>query len=225
MSKSSILFCVLLFAGYANAQDLCTLASAILPSVVKCTGTGAKVTLSASASIPSGASLTPFPTLTYTTLTFAVAESPCKPANANVVITDSAKTFITSGTQTIALTNGKSNFPVVAYTFPVIGPVAMRLEVTLTGGIDDPSGLTFGVAVGFCVDANCNSDMVPTALKSLLSPLLPVTVIPSFTIANNLFTPAQLTTLCPPPPAPKSSSDSLHASLALAGVAVAAVFV
>jgi hypothetical protein len=222
MSKSSILFCVLLVAGYANAQDLCTIAAATLPSVVKCTGTGAKVTLSASAAVPSGATLLP-PAVTTTTLTFAVAENPCKAATASITITDSAKTFIPSGSQTIALTNGKNNFPVVSFAFPVLGTVAMRLEVTLQGGIDDAAGLTFAVAVGFCIDANCNSDIVPTALKSVFSGLLPVPVIPSFTIPNNLFKPADLLVLCPPPK--PSSSDSLHASLVLAGVAAAAVFV
>ena len=145
MSKFSIWFSVLLLAGYANAQDLCTIAAAQFPSAVQCTGTGSKVTLTVSAQVPYGVTYTLLlPTgLSYTTLTLAASESPCKPATATAVVADSKKMLITSGKQTIFLTNGVNVFPISDFTFPIIGAISIQLEVTLTGGIDSTAGLTF----------------------------------------------------------------------------------
>jgi hypothetical protein len=213
MPKPSILFCILVIAGYANAQDLCTIATALLPSGVTCTGTGAAATLSASVTIPAGLSTT-------TTMTVSVAQKPCNPASASLTITDSRSAWITAGSSTVAVTNGVNTFPVpgASLTITGYGTISLQLEITLNGGINNAAGLTFSAALGVCVGTTCNSRL------GILFSLFPLPIVPSFNIPNNLFTPAQLTTLCPPPPKP-SSSDSLHASLALAGVAVAAVFV
>jgi hypothetical protein len=207
MSKAAVLFCcVLLFAGYANAQDLCTLAKAVIPSGVTCTGTGAAATLTASVTVPTGA--------LPTELTFAMKQNPCNPATASFSITDSRKAFLTSGSVTLDVKNGQNNIdiPGASLAVPVVGTVKARVEIVLTGGINADAGLTFSAGLGVCLDAKCNKD-VATIFSAF-----PLPLVPSFTMKKDLFTADQLKTLCP------SSSSSLHASLALVILAISALF-
>jgi hypothetical protein len=227
MTKLSILICALLLVGCANAQDLCTLAASVLPAGITCTGKGAAATLAASLNIPSGLTYTgPLPTgIKYTSLAFSIAQTPCKPATAKATITDSAKFLITSGSESISITNGQNTFPIVPeFEFPTIGKVKISLVITLTGGIDDTAGLTFKAGISFCLGTTCDAALIPSALSAFF-PALPLSLVPSFTMGSALFTKEQLTTLCPPPPVTTKASDSsmLHASMALAGVAIAAV--
>jgi len=232
MTKFSILICALLLVGCANAQDLCTVAKAVIPSAFKCTGTGAKATLSVDLSFPYGVDYTSgVPTgIKSTTMTFAIAQSPCSPASASATISDSQKAFL-SAPQTVAIKDGLSTkiALVPKFAFPVIGDVSINLVVTLTGGIDNFAGLSFQAAVSICAGTLCDNDVYPSgtigsALKALM-PSLPLAIAPKMTIPTETFTKDQLNTLCPPPPVTTKASDSsmLHASLALAGVAIAAV--
>ena len=205
MSKSSILFCVLLLAGYVNAQDLCTLAKAVIPPGVTCTGTGAAATLSASVTVPTGV-------LSSTELTFAMKQNPCNPATASFSITDSTKAILANSV-TLDVKNGQNNIDIPGASIATaVGTVKARVEIVLTGGINADAGLTFSAGLGVCLDAKCNKDV------NKLFSAFPLPLVTSFTIKKELFTADQLKTLCP------SSSSSLHASLALVILAISALF-
>jgi hypothetical protein len=207
MLKAAVLLCcVFLMAGYANAQDLCTLAKAVIPSGVTCTGTGAAATLSASVNLPTGVG-------TSTKLTFSMKQNPCNPATAGFSITDDQKSYIKDGTVSLDVKNGVNNIdiPGASLTITGYGTVKARVEVTLEGGINNDKGLTFGAALGVCVDSKCNKDL------GILFTAFPLPLVSSFTIPKSLFTDDQLKTLC-------SSSSSLHASLAFVILAISALF-
>ncbi len=195
--------------AYANAQEvnLCTLAKAVIPPVVTCTGVGAAATLSASIDLPTGIA-------SSTTVTFAMKQNPCNPATASFSVTDFKKSYIKDGSVTLDVKNGINNIdiPGASLAIPGYGTVKARVEITLNGGIDNDQGLTFAAAVGVCVDSECNSDL------GVLFSAFPLPLVPKFTIAKSLFTADQLKTLCP------SSSSSLHASLALVILAISALF-
>jgi hypothetical protein len=205
MLKAAVLLSVFLFAGVANAQDLCTLAKTVIPPGVTCTGTGAAATLSASVTLPTVGSTTK--------LTFAMKQNPCNPATASFSITDEKSAYISGGTASLDIKNGVNaiDIPGASLSIPLVGTVKVRAEVTLDGGINNDKGLTFGAAVGVCVDSKCNKDA-----GSIFS-LFPLPLVPSFTIPKSLFTDDQLKVLC-------SSSSSLHASLAFVILAISALF-
>jgi hypothetical protein len=212
--KVSLLFFATLLAGYANAQNFCDIAKAVIPSGITCSGTGAEATLSSSIKIPISLTST-------TTLTLAFAQKPCSPASASVTVTDSAKAIISSGSASVAISSGTSSYavPGASLNIPTVGIIGLRLDVTVSGGINAANGLGFKVAVSVCVADKCNGDLSST-LAALVT--LPVPVL-DMNVPKATFTDAQLTTLCPPPK--PSSSESLQSSLLMAAAAVGAAMI
>ncbi len=227
MPKFPILICAFLLVGYANAQDLCTLAESIFPSVVTCTGSGAKAVLKASAKIPFGLTYTLLvPTgIKRTTISFSIAPNLCNPATATATVSDSAEVFLPLGTETLDLANGEHYYPIVEnFQFPVLGKITIDLVVKMVGGIDSNTGFSFSAHVSFCIEEACDADILPTLLTSVLGDILPLEVVPLFNIPKDTFTDSELDAFCPKPK--KVSGESvLYANMALVGVAVAAFFV
>ena len=213
MMKQSFLICAFLFVGYANAQNFCDLAKTMIPSGIKCTGTGAAGTLSASIDVPISTTKT-------TKLGIEFAQSPCNPASARVSFTDSEGKIFSYSPQSIKIESGTNAFMVAgaSISIPGIGDIGLRLDVALSGGINDAAGLNFKVGMSVCLDKKCNKDL-STVLDTLVGGLpLPIFELK---VPKSTFTDAQLATLCPP----TSSSEKIQVSLVLATAAAVVAMV
>jgi hypothetical protein len=210
--KFSFLICAFLFVGCTNAQNFCDLAKTMVPAAISCTGTGAAVTLTASIDVP--VSLT-----TTSKLSIAFVQDPCTPASARVDFTDSAGKIFDYSPPSIKIASGTNSFPVAgaSISVPTVGDIGLRLDVTLSGGINDAAGLNFKVGLSVCVDEKCNKD-----LSSTLDKLVGGLPFPIFEIKvpKSTFTDAQLATLCPPK---ASSSEKMQLSWILATAAAGVV--
>ncbi len=206
--KFSFLICAFLFVGYANAQNFCDIAKTLIPSGITCAGTGAAGTLSASIKIPVSLTAT-------TNLGIEIAQNPCNPASARVSFTDSAGKIFSYSPPSISIQSGTNAFPVpgASISIPGLGDIGLRLDVTLSGGINDAAGLNFKIGMSVCVDKKCNKD-----LSSTLDTLVGGLPLPIFDlkVPKATFTDAQLVTLCPPK---ASSSEKMQVSLILATAA------
>jgi hypothetical protein len=193
-----------LLIGYANAQNFCDIVKSSLPSVITCTGTGAKAELSLDLDVAGNKMSVKF------------AQSPCKPASASLTITDASKKIISSGTASISIATGTSRYPVPGASFSInTGVVDINagvfLDTTISGGIDDSAGLGLKIAVSVCNDGKCNSE-----LSSVVLAALPISLV-DVKIPKSLFKDSDIAALCPPPKA--SSSEQVQASLILAAAA------
>jgi hypothetical protein len=213
--KLSFLICAFLFVGYANAQNFCDLTKTLIPSGIKCTGTGAAGTLSASVSVPISTTKT-------SPLGIEFAQSPCNPASARLSFVDTAGKIFSSSPPSLNIASGTNAYmiPGASVSILTVGDIGLRLDVTLSGGINDAAGLNFKVALSVCIDKECNKDL-STVLDTLVGGL-PLTIF-ELKVPKSTFTDAQLATLCPPPKA--SSSEKMQVSLILATAAAGVAMV